>query len=143
DLAVFAARRRRKGDAVDRRQPLPQIVEPVIIELLLAEGVRAETYLQHRDAGGVVFHDQRRLNSRWHQQPDVIGRVDDLRDREIDTDVRLKIDLLDGDAVQCLRLDILHHTDGGAHHVFAADRNTSPHLPRPETGVLPDNGANG
>jgi hypothetical protein len=33
DLAVSAARRRRKGDAVDRRQPLPQIIEPVI-ELL-------------------------------------------------------------------------------------------------------------
>ena len=41
DLAIFAAGRGRKGDAVDRRQSLPQIVETVIVELLLAEGIRA------------------------------------------------------------------------------------------------------
>jgi hypothetical protein len=34
-----------------------------------------------------------------------------LRDREIYPDVRLKIDLLDGDAVQGLGLDVLDPTD--------------------------------
>jgi hypothetical protein len=41
DLAVFTASRRRESDAVDGRQPLPQIVQPVIIKLLFVEGVRA------------------------------------------------------------------------------------------------------
>src|SRR5271165_367884 len=138
DLAIFAAGRRRKGDAVDRRQPLPQIVEAVIIELLFVEGIGTKTDLQHRDAGGVVLHDERRLNPWRHQQPDVVRRRNDLCDRKIDTDVRLKIDLLDRDAVQSLRLDILDPTDGGAHRVFAVGGDALLHLGRAETGVLPD-----
>src|SRR6267154_2725069 len=75
---IFAAGRRRKRDAVDRRQPLAESVVPVIVELLLVEGVRAEADLQHRDAGGVVLHHERRLDPGRQQHANIIGGRDDL-----------------------------------------------------------------
>src|SRR6185369_9541400 len=140
NLAIFTARRGRKGDAVDRRQPLAESVVPVIVELLLVERIRTEADLEHRDAGGVILHDERRLDPGRHQHANIIGRIDDLRDREIYTDVRLKIDLLDRDAVQRLRFDVLDPTDGGAHSVFAVSGDALLHLRCAETGVLPDDG---
>src|SRR5205807_10159199 len=106
DLAVFAAGRCRKGDAVDRRQPLPQIVQPVIIELLLVEGVRTQADLQHWNARGVVLYHDRRLDAGRQQGADCVRGRDDLRDRQIEVDVGLKIDLLDRDAGQRLRFDV-------------------------------------
>ena len=50
DLAVLAAGRRRKRDAVDRRELLAQPVDAVIVELLLVERVGGEPDLQHRNA---------------------------------------------------------------------------------------------
>ena len=74
DLPVLAARRRRQGDAGDRRQLLADPIDAVVIELLFAERVGAQADLQHRDAGGVVLHDDRRLDARRHQRADRVGR---------------------------------------------------------------------
>ncbi|HJY52051.1 MAG TPA: efflux RND transporter permease subunit, partial [Stellaceae bacterium] len=73
----------RKGDAVDRRQMLSEIVQPVIIELLLVESVRAQADLQHRNAGCVVLHHDRRLDAGRQQGADRVGGRHDLRDRQI------------------------------------------------------------
>ena len=138
DLAILAASRRRQGDAVDRRQLLAETVDAVIVELLLVERVGAQADLQHRHAGGVVLHDDRRLDARRHQHADVIRRRDDLRDRQIEIDVGLKIDLLDRDAVERLRLDVLDPVDAGADRIFAVGGDALLHLRRAEPGVLPD-----
>ena len=68
DLAVLAAGRGRKRDAVDGRELLPQAVDAVVVELLLIERVRGQPDLQHRNARGVVLDHDRRLNSRRHQR---------------------------------------------------------------------------
>ena len=115
DLAVLAAGRRRQRDAVDRRELLAQPVDAVVVELLLVERVGAQADLQHRHARGVVLHDDRRLDARRHQHADEVGRGDDLRDRQIEVDVGLKEDLLDRDAVEGLRLDVLDAVDAGGH----------------------------
>ena len=51
-----------------------------------------------------------------------------------------EINLLDRDAVQRLRLNILDPVDGGAHRVIAVGGDALLHLRRTETGVLPNDG---
>jgi hypothetical protein len=64
---------------------------------------------------GVTFpHHDRRLDAGRQQSADCVCGRDDLRDRQIEIDVRLKIDLLDRDAGQRLRLDVLDAVDIGA-----------------------------
>ncbi len=138
DLPVLAARGCRQGEPVNGRQPLPQIVDAVIIELLLVEIVRAEAELQDRDARRVVLHDDRRLDAGRQQRADRIGRRDDLRDREVEIDVGLEVDLLDRDAVERLRLDVANVADVGADRVLAVGGDPRLHLGRREPGFLPD-----
>jgi hypothetical protein len=64
--------------------------------------------------------------------------ADDLRDRQIEIDVRLKIDLPDRDAGQRLRLDVLDTVDIGADRILAVGGDTLLHLLRAEPGFLPD-----
>ena len=52
DLPELAAVRSRKGHAVHRRKLLAQVVDPIIVELLLAEAVGGQAELQHRNARG-------------------------------------------------------------------------------------------
>ena len=138
DLAVLAAGRRRQGDAGNRRQLLAHAVDAVVVELLLVEPVGAEADLQHRHARGVELHDDRRLDAGRHQGANGVGRRDDLRDREVEIDVRLEVDLLDRQAVQGLRFDVLDAVDVGADRVLAVGRDALLHLRRAEAGVAPD-----
>ena len=89
---------------MDRRQALAQPVDAVVVELLLVEFVRAQADLQHRHARGVVLDDDRRLDARRHDAAHRIGAGHDLRDREVEIDVRLEEYLLDRNAVERLRL---------------------------------------
>jgi hypothetical protein len=106
DLAVFAAGRGGKRDAVDGRQLLPQTVDAVVVESLLIERVGTQPNLKHGNARRVILDHYRRLDPRRHQETDKIGCGHDLRDREIEIDVGLKEDFLNRDTVERLRLDI-------------------------------------
>jgi hypothetical protein len=94
DLAIFAAIGGQQGDPGDRRQRLADLIVAVVIELLLVQPVRAQAELQDRHGRGAVLDDGRGLNAGRQQRPDLVGRRDDLRDREIDIDVGLKENLL-------------------------------------------------
>ena len=118
DLPVFAAGGRRQRDAGDRRQLLAHAIDAVVVELLLVEIVGAQADLQDRNARGIELHDDRRLDSGRHQRADCVRRRDDLRDREVEIDVRLEVDLLDRQTVQGLRLHVLDAVD------VRADRST-------------------
>ena len=143
DLAVFAAGRGRQRDAVDRRELLPQAVDAVVVELLLVERVGGQPDLQHGNARGVVLDHDRRLDPGRHQDADKIGRRHDLRDREIEIDVGLKEDLLNRNAVEGLRLDILDAVHARRQRILAVGRDPLFHLRRAEPGVLPDDGDDG
>ena len=138
DLPVFAASRRRKRDAVDRRQLLAQAIDAVIVKLLLVERVRGQRELQHRHAGGVELHDDRRLDAGRHQRADSVGRGNDLRDGKVEIDVGLEVDLLHRDAVERLRLHVLDAGDVRADRVLAVGRDALLHLRRRQPGVAPD-----
>ena len=60
------------------RELLAHAIDAVIVELLLAQRVGAEAELQHRHAGGVELHHDRRLDAGRHERADGIGRRDDL-----------------------------------------------------------------
>ena len=117
---------------------LAQVVDPVIVELLFIEPIGAQAELQDRNARGIVRHHGRRLYAGRHQGADRICRRDDLGDREIEVDVRLEIDLLDRDAVECLRLHIFDAVDVRADRVLAIGGDALFHLRRAQAGVLPD-----
>ena len=138
DLPVLAAVGSWEGHARDRSELLAQIVDPVIVELLFIERVRAQAELQDRNARGVVRHHGRWLYAGRHQGADRICRRDDLGDREIEVHSRLEIDLLDRDAVECLRLHIFDAVDVRADGVLAIGGDALLHLRRAEAGVLPD-----
>jgi hypothetical protein len=53
------------------------------------------------------LHDDQGLDAGWQQRADGVRGRDDLRDRQIEVDVGLKINLLHGDAGQRLRLYVL------------------------------------
>ena len=140
DLAVFAAGRRGKGNAWHRRQLLAQAINAVVVKLLLVEIVRGERELQHGHARGIELHDDRRLDAWRHERTDGIRGRDDLRDCQVEIDVRLKVDLLHRDAVKRLRLHVLDAVDVGADRILAVGGDPLLHLWRAEAGVAPDDG---
>src|SRR5271169_2816523 len=73
---------------------------------------------------------------------DGVDAGDNLRNRQVDVHVRLKIDLLDGDARQSLALDIANIVDAGADRIFAIGSDALFHLLRSEPRILPDDGHN-
>ncbi|MGY3291969.1 hypothetical protein ACVWWP_005036 [Bradyrhizobium sp. LM3.6] len=138
DLAVFAAGRCGQGHAWNGSQLLTDPVDAEVVELLLIETVRLEAELEHRHARGIELHDDRRLDARRHQGADGVGRRNDLRDRKIEIDVRLKVDLLNRQPVEGLRLDVLDTADVGADRILAVGTDALLHLRRREAGVAPD-----
>jgi hypothetical protein len=143
DLAIFAASRRRQGDAGNRRQLLPNAVDAEIIELLLVQAVRTEAELQYGNARGIELHDDGRLNAGRHQGANGIGGGDDLRDGEVEVDVRLEVDLLDRQTIEGLRFHVLDAVDVRADGILAVGGDPLFHLLRGEAGVLPDHGDDG
>jgi hypothetical protein len=138
DLPVLAAIRGGKRHALNRRKLLPQVVEPVVIELLLAVTVGLEAELQHRNARGIVRHHDWRLDAGRHHGADRIRCRDDLRDGEVEVDVGLEINLLHRDAVEGLRLHVLDAVHAGTHRVLAVGRDALLHLRHAQARVLPD-----
>ena len=63
---------------------------------------------------------------------------DDLGDREIDIDVGLEIKLLDGDAVEGLRLDIPDAVDARRDRILTVGCHPLLHLGSPKTCFLPN-----
>ena len=119
DLAVLAAGRRRQRDAVDRRELLAQPVDAVIVELLLVERVGATGRSAAPERSTRCTGPRSAAGSRRHQGADRIGAGDDLRDREVEIDVGLEKDLLNRDAVERLRLDILDAVDARADSAYS------------------------
>ena len=140
DLAILAAGRRRQGDAGNRRQLLPNPVDTEIIELLLVQAVRIEAELQHRNARRIELHDDGRLNAGWHQGANGVGGGDDLRDSEVDVDVRLEVDLLDRQTIEGLRFHVLDAVDVRADGILAVGGDALFHFLRRQAGILPDHG---
>src|SRR5207342_1708364 len=118
DLSVLAACRRGKGDATHGRQLLAQAVDAVVVELLLVERVRGQADLQDGNAGGIKLHDDRRLNARRQEHANVVGGRYDLRDGQVEINVRLEEDLLNRQSIEGLRLHVLDAVDVGAHGVL-------------------------
>jgi hypothetical protein len=143
DLAVLAAGWRRQRHAVDRGELLAQAVDAVVVELLLVQRVGRKPDLQHGHAGCIVLHHHRRLDARRHQHADEVGGRDDLRNREVEVDVRLEEHLLHRDAVQRLGLNVLDAVDAGGQCELAVGRDALLHLGRRQPGVLPDDGHDG
>ena len=84
------------------------------------------------------MHDDRRLNACRQQRSDRIGRRNDLGDREVQIDVRLEVDLLNGQPVQRLGFHVLDAVDVRADRILAVGSDALLHLGRAEAGVLPD-----
>ncbi len=138
DLAVAAAGGRRQGDAGNRRQGLAHLVQAVIVELLLVQRVRGQAELQHRHAGGVELHHDRRLDAGRHQGPGGVRRRHDLADRQVDVHVRLEVDLCDGEPFQRLALHVPNIADVRADVIFTVGGNALLHLLRRQARILPD-----
>src|SRR6202022_2420746 len=119
DLTIFAARRGRQGDAVNRRQLLANAIDAEVVELLLVQAVRIETELQDRNARRIELHDDRRLDAGRHQRANGIRSGDDLRDSEVEIDVRLEVELLDGQTIEGLHFHVLDAVDVGADGILA------------------------
>ena len=143
DLPVLAAGGGRQRDAVDRRQLLPQPIDAVIVKLLLVERVGGQPDLQHGNARGVVLDHHGRLDARRHQDANKIRRRHDLRNRQIEIDVRLKEYFLNRNSVEGLRLDVLDAVDARGQRVLTIRRDPLLHLRRAEPGILPDDGYDG
>ena len=107
---------------------MAQVVVAVIVKLLLIEIFGSQAELQDWNARSIVTHDDRRIDSSRQEHAYVIGRRNDLRDREIDVDVRLKEDLLDGNAVQRLRFHVLDAGYARADRVLAVGADALLHL---------------
>ncbi len=138
DLPVLAPVRSRKCHTGHRGKLLAQIVQPVIVQLLLVEAVGAKAELQHRDAGGIVLHHDRRLDPGWHEGADGVCGCDDLRNRQIEIDIGLEVNLLHRDAVERLRLHVLDPSDARTHRVLAVGGDALLHFRCAQAGVLPD-----
>ena len=138
DLPELAPIRSRHGHAVHRGKLLAQVVQSVIVELLFIEAVGAQGELQHRNARGIELHHDRWVYAGGQQGADRICCRDDLGDGQIDANVRLEIDLLDIEAVEGLRLDVLDTVDVRADRVLAIGADPLLHLGRGQAGVLPD-----
>jgi hypothetical protein len=106
DLPQLAAVRSRKGHAVHRRKLLAQVVDPIIVELLLAEAVGGQAELQHRNARGRCTPRRSVARCRPASGRGLNRPGDDLRDGEVEIDVGLKVNLLYHDAVEGLRLHV-------------------------------------
>jgi hypothetical protein len=130
DLPVFSSIRGREGHARHGGELLAQVVVAVIVELLLVEAVGCEAQLQHRNARGVVTHDDRRIDPRRQEHADIVRGRNDLRDGQVNIDVRLKEYLLDGNAVERLRFHIFDAGYARADRVLAVGRNALLHLRR-------------
>ncbi len=138
DLPIFPARRRRQRDAVNRRELLAHPIEAVVVELGPVERVGAQGDLKNRHAGGVVADDDRRLDAGRHQGADGVRGRNDLGDRQIDVDVGLKVNLLDRDAVESLRLDISDAIDVRRDRILAVGCDALLHLGRRQARILPN-----
>jgi hypothetical protein len=138
DLPVFSAVRSRERDARDRGQLLAQVVVAVVVELLLVEIVGSQAELQDRNARGIVAHDDRGLDAGRQQHAYVVCSRNDLCDGEVDIDVRLKEDLLHGDAVERLRLHVLDAGHARADRILAVGAHALLHFGGAQPRVLPD-----
>ena len=127
-----------KRDAGNRRQLLPDAIDAEIVELLLVQAVRIQAELQDRNARCIELHDDRRLDAGRHQGANGIRGGDDLRDGEVEIDVRLEVDLLDRQTVKGLRFHVLDAVDVGADGILAVGADALFHFRRGEAGVLPD-----
>ncbi len=132
--------RRREGHARHRGNLLTQVVVAVVVQLLLAEAVGAQTELQHGDAGGIILHHDRRLDAGRHQRANRVRPRDDLRDRQIEIDIGLEVNLLHRDAIERLRLHVLDPSDARTDGVLAVGGDALLHFRRAQAGVLPDHG---
>ena len=130
DLAIFAAGGRRQSDARHRSELLPHTIDAVVIELLFVQPIRTEAELQNGNTRRIELHDDWWLNARRHQRTDRIGRRNDLGDREVQVDVRLEVDLLNGQPIQRLRFHVLDAVDVGADRILAVGSDALLHLGR-------------
>jgi len=140
DLAVLSAGRCRQGHALDRRELLPDPVDSIVEQLLFVERVGCQAELQHRHARGIELHDDRSLDADRHHRADGVGCRDDLRDRKVEIDVRLEVDLLHRQPVERLRLHVADAVHVGAHRILAVGGDALLHLRRAQAAVLPDDG---
>ena len=115
---------------MNRRELLAHAVDAVVVELLLVEGVGAQADLKNRHTRGVVLHDDRRLDAGRHQGADGVRAATICAIARSMIDVGLEIDLLNREAVQRLRLDILDAVDVGADRVLAVGGDPLLHLRR-------------
>src|SRR4029077_20903351 len=72
------------------------------------------------------------------EDANAVRRRDDLRDGEVEIDVRLKVDLLHRQTVHGLRFHVLDAVDAGADCVLTVGGYALLHFRRAETGVTPD-----
>ncbi len=117
---------------------LADSVDAVVIELLLAERVGTQAYLQNRDARRIELHHRRGLDSRRQRRADAVGRRHDLRDGEVEIDVRLEKNLLHREPGQGLSLDVLDAVDVRTDRILAVSGDALVHLRRAKTGIAPD-----
>ena len=111
---------------------------PQVVEFLLAQRGTAQAQLQNRHAGGVVFQNVRRKDSRRQHAQDGLNDRGDLRDRQLDVDIRMEENLDHRDAVVRLRFDVLDVVDRGGHGAFGDGDDALFHFVRRESGIGPD-----
>ncbi len=99
---------------------------------------RIQGELQHGNARRIELHDYRRLDARRHQRTNRVGGGNDLRNRQVEIDVGLEIDLLHRQTIEGLRLHVLDAIDVGTDGILAVGADALLHLRRGQTGVLPD-----
>jgi hypothetical protein len=138
NLPILAAVGSWEGHARHRGELLTQVVVSVVIKLLFTEAVGGQTELQHGNARSIVLHDERRLDAGGQQRADSVRARHDLRDSQIEIDVRLKINLLDRDAVEGLRLHVLDAGHAATYDVLTVCADSLLHFRCAQAGVLPD-----
>ena len=127
-----------KCQARDRSERLADAIERIVVKFLLVQRVGRQAELQHGHARRVILDNDRRLDARRHERPDRVRGGNDLRYREIDVHAGLKVDLLDDDPFQRLRLDVLYSRHARADRILAIGRDADFHLLRAKPGILPD-----
>ena len=77
------------------------------------EAVGREAELQHRNARGVELHHGRRLDSGRQHGADCVRRRDDLRDGEVEVDVRLEVNLIASPVMSASPIKVVQDLWGG------------------------------
>jgi hypothetical protein len=92
----------------------PNINIPVVTVIWQYTGLTPEemeqritTYSEY----AISSSDERRLDARWQQQPDIIGGRDDLADRQVYVDIWLEENFLNRNAGQSLAFDVTDVVD--------------------------------